>query len=217
MRIQAEVSGAAELSRFERERLEQRLTGGMRDATGVLKDALRAQVRAAGLGERLARTWQGDAYPKSGASMSPAGFVHSKAPRIVAGFDSGPTITPKLSRFLAIPTENVPPSRGGRRGARRAMSPAEVEHHFNQDLTLIRGARGSILGFVNVVRSRGGGRRKRGGSYRRASAGRLAQGRSTERVLMFTFVLRAKLPKVLDIDAAAELGASAYVRAVDGR
>ena len=59
------------------------LTAAMRDVVKGMKDDLREQVRRAGMGNKLAYTWQGDAYPKSGKSLSPSAYVFSKAPRIV--------------------------------------------------------------------------------------------------------------------------------------
>lgn len=197
MRLTAEMTGLVAALDAETFRIERAMTGAMQDATEGLKGALRDQVRAAGLGERLAKTWQSEVYPKGSASMEPAGYIWSKSPRIIAGFAGGVSIYPKASSYLAIPTERVPRGRG--RGFKARMSPEEVEHHFNQDLILKRGRRGQILGFVDVVEARSRSRR----GLRQATPGRLAQGRSRKLVLMFIFVRRVRLPKLLDLQQAA--------------
>jgi hypothetical protein len=198
MRVKAEIKGLRVAIDAELARIELAMTGAMTEATEGLKEDLRRQVRAAGLGERLAKTWRSEVYPAREASLEPAGFVWSHAPSIIAGFASGATVYPKASSFLAIPTERVPRRRG--RGFKQRMSPEEVEHHFNQDLTLLRGKRGQILGFVDVVEARS---RKRPG-LRQATRGRLAQGRDRKLVLMFIFVRRVRLPKLLDLQKTAD-------------
>jgi hypothetical protein len=50
---------------------------------------LRGQVTGAGLGERLAKSWRGDLYPKGGMSINAAGFVYTKAPEIIGAFAYG--------------------------------------------------------------------------------------------------------------------------------
>ncbi|KFI24354.1 DUF6441 family protein [Paenirhodobacter enshiensis] len=78
-----------------------------------LKEELRAQVRAAGLGDRLARTFQSATYPAKRPSMSAAALVYSKAPKIVGAFSDGVTIRSKSSGWIAIPTDAA-----GLRGSR---------------------------------------------------------------------------------------------------
>lgn len=167
----------------------------MREAVEGLTADLREQMRAAGLG-RIAGTWRGEVYPKSGRSLNPAGYVWSKSPDIVDAFDRGATITPLDGRqALAIPTKNVP------RKGRRRMTPVEVEAEFNQDLILIR-RRGKVLAFVEAVQ----GMNRRG--FRQATAGRRKQGREVRLVLMFVMVRAVKMPKKLNIDRAAEFWAN---------
>lgn len=178
--------------------IEESITAATEDAMLGLKDDLRDQVIAAGLGVRLSKTWRGKMYPGNGASLEPAAFVWSKAPTIIVAFNTGGTISPRFSRFFAIPTDRVPRGRG--RGRRTPMTPEEVEIEFNQDLVLRRGRNGSILGFVNVVAARSARRP----GYRRATKGRLAQGRQARLVHMFTFVRRVRQPKLLNLQAAAD-------------
>jgi len=54
----------------------------MRDAAEGLKQDLREDVIAAGLGERLYRTWRGKTFPELGESAEAAAYVWSRAPKI---------------------------------------------------------------------------------------------------------------------------------------
>lgn len=184
----------------------------MVSATGVLKGELRDQVERAGLGRRLAATWQGSVYPENADSLEPSGFVWSKAPNILAAYAQGATIVPVAGhRFLAIPSRHVPFARGRGRGNKRRMSPFEVELEFNQDLILRRGRRGNILAFVDVLK----GLSRRRAGFRQATPRRLAQGRKTQLVLMFTFAPAVRVAKVLDLQAAGERAARVFVSEMD--
>ena len=164
---------------------------GARNAVEIIttraKLALRDDIRRAGLGDRLANTWRSRTYPAGGkASLSPAGFVYSKAPLIVTAFSNDTSIVSRNGVWLAIPTENTP-----RRGRRRA-TPFEVEVIFNQDLIVFKGRGGQLLAFVDVVKS------KNGKKFRRATKTRTGRGRKPELVLMFVFVRQVHLRKRLN-------------------
>jgi len=62
--------------------IERAVTSGMRDAADGLKQDLREDVIAAGLGERLYRTWRGKTFPELGESAEAAAYVWSRAPKI---------------------------------------------------------------------------------------------------------------------------------------
>ena len=62
----------------------------------------------AGLGNRLAKTWQAKVYPRGKKSLSAAGVITSKATKIIRAFDEGAVIRSSKGLFLAIPTENAP-------------------------------------------------------------------------------------------------------------
>ncbi|MFG5121617.1 DUF6441 family protein, partial [Methylorubrum sp. POS3] len=47
------------------EQIARSVTAGMRAVTDGLKEDLRADVREAGLGQRLANTWRGQTFPKA--------------------------------------------------------------------------------------------------------------------------------------------------------
>jgi len=185
------------------------LTEAMRDASGGLKEELRAQVVSAGLGARLANTWRGTTYPETGASLDPAAYVWSNAPAIVTSFATGATILPLGGKkYLWIPTKDVPRGRG--RGRGRA-TPPEVELMFNQEFTFLKGKRGHLLAFVNVIQAKN----RRG--YRSATKGRVAAGRAVRLVLMFTLVATVRMPKKLDLDAAANAWGGRFQSLLEAR
>lgn len=84
MRLQAAIQGNLnDLLKAELAAAERPVTAGVREATDGLKTELRRQITGAGLGSRLANTWRGEVYPKTGQSIGAAGYVWSKAPRLV--------------------------------------------------------------------------------------------------------------------------------------
>lgn len=169
------------------------------------KLALRGDVRAAGLGDRLANTWRAEIYPRLASvrthapavvfrvndraktrredSLGNASTIASAAD-IIRAHTTGPTIRSKNGLYLALPTENTP------RKGRRFATPTEVELMFNQDLTIIHGRGQQMLAFVDAVRGRSG-RGFRPPTKRRSKT------RKVEMILVFVLVrqvrLRAKL------------------------
>jgi len=159
------------------------------------KLAFREDVRAGGLGDRLANTWQDKVYPQNKESMRAAAFVFSKAPELIRSHTDGAIIRGRDAVYLAIPTEHTP------RKGRRLATPVEVEAMFNQDLILFPGRGQQVLVFVDAIRA------KSGRGFRRATKRRTKDGRSNELVLMFVLVkqvrmrVRLRWPKL-----AADLG-----------
>lgn len=187
------------------------LVDAMDEAQQGLKEELRDQVRGAGLGERVAKAWQGRTYPQGKrSSIDPAAYVWTKAAKIVDAFDRGASIYPTGGRrYLALPTKNVPRKLGAGAGRSGLMTPLDVETAFNQDLIVRRGSGGRLLAFVNAVPSAN----RRG--FRPATAGRLAKGRTAQLVLMFVLVPSVKLPKLLDLQAAANAWADRVPGLID--
>lgn len=166
-----------------------RLARGARNAAEIMatrsKIRLRQDVLQGGLGQRVANTWRADIYPKSASARThaPAVMVYTKAPMIMQAFDDAPLIRSKNGTFLAIPTDNTP-NKG-----KKPATPVEVEAMFNQDLIFKPSRNGNLLAFVNVMRA------KSGKGFRRATKGRLAQGRKPKLVLMFVMVRQVQLRK----------------------
>ena len=124
MRLLAAIQGdLKELLQAELRTAERAVTAGVRAATDGLKTELRRQITGAGLGNRLANTWRGEVYPKSGQSIAAAGHVWSKAPKLVRLYAEGAVIRSKAGLFLAIPT----PAAGRYGDARRKITPGAWE------------------------------------------------------------------------------------------
>ena len=161
------------------------------EAAARMKQALRDQVTAAGLGDRLAKTWRSSVTSTEHRTTA---TVVTTAPVIIGAFDQGATIVARNgSRWLAIPTAAVPRRPG--RGSGRRLTPVEVEALYNRDLRTIPARAGPnaylVMDFLIAARS--------GRGYRAATAGRLAQGRRPESVLMFVLVPQVTLTKRLDV------------------
>lgn len=156
-----------------------------------LKSDLRLETEAL-LGERVANAWRSKYFPNKGDARGPAGFVWSKAPKIIDFFSSSKIVTP-IGEAFAIPTENVPRGSRGRR-----LTPIEVEARFNAELQPVRLKSGRIGLFIDLVAGRNG-RGFRQGTKRRGVAARAAKP-----VLMFVLTrkpLRGR--KLIDLAAFA--------------
>jgi hypothetical protein len=186
------------------QKVERGVTAGMRRATEGLKLDLRSQVANAGLGRRLPNSWQGRTYPVGGTSLNPAGFVWSKAPKIIQFFSTSTTVRSTGGKFLAIPTDNVAKGRGGAR-----LTPAEVEQRFGRKLRFVNPASSSFQ--TPSVRRPGVAYlvmddlviRKATQRFRKRGAGDRKRGRQGQSVIMFILVKQVQGQKLLDLDAAA--------------
>ncbi len=207
-------------------------TTAMRETMPIALGELRDQVVSSGLGARLANTWRGETYPGDIAklnrkvSVSPAGYIWSNAPDIINSFSRGSIIRPASGgQYLWIPTSNVPRARsrvvlrstafggpGSRNVTGSAMTPDEVQAHFDAGFVFKRGKAGTLLAMIDVIAARNG----RG--YRKNTA-RRRQVRGVESQLVVMFVLRrsVQMPRLLDIDQVARRWADRYAAAVERR
>ena len=158
--------------------------------TERIKNDLRGQVTGAGLGNKLAKSWQAKLYPKGQKSISAAGWVFSKAPKLIRAFSEGALIKSKDGFFLAIPTEAAP-KRGV--GGKRINPSNFPEHSLGRLRFVYRPGKISLL-VVDSLRASTG---KRGG-FRKASESVLKSGRGLTTVVMFLLVPQVKLKKRLD-------------------
>lgn len=191
-------------------RIAKAVEAGVGDAGEGLKQDLRRQVLAAGLGVRLARTWRSRTYPNKGHDA--ASLVWSKAPHIVRAFDEATVIRSRNGLWLAIPTPAAP-KRGV--GGKRIDPSNFPEHRFGRLRFVYRRGRPSLLVVdgVRVNASTGRvGRRSKGGAYTRS--GRMKTGMST--VVMFLLVPQVRMPKRLDVERAAAKWTRALPRLIDG-
>jgi len=170
------------------------LTDATEHAASTMRDEMRTAMANAGLG-KLGRALGYAAYPGGGTySFHPAAevFVRGKAASaakwegVIDAFAQGATIRSKRG-WLAIPTKNCPK---GSRG--RYLTPDQVAERFGPLRSIAAGK--SVLLFADVIAGKSGGVRK-------ATAGRLAQGREAKLTLMFVLVKEATICKRLDLDA----------------
>lgn len=171
---------------------EQAVTSGVRQATDGLKLELRSQVTNAGLGDRLAKSWRGEVYPKGQPSVNAAGYVWSQAPQIISAFAEGVTIRSKHGRFLAIPTQYVT-----RRRNKRLMPADFAEAGIPLRYVPPQGARHVGLLVVDNFRVTSKGK------ARVASPTALKTGRGLATIVMFILIPQTSLKKRFDIDSAA--------------
>ena len=193
MRLRAALEGDLKAyMAVENKAAEQAVGGGIRDATDGLKGDLRNDVIRVGLGDKLAKSWRGELYPRNGLIINAAGFVYTKAPDIMRAFATGVTIRGKTGRYLAIPTEAVPKRQNKR------MTPKDFAA-AGQALVFIppHGARKVGLLVLNNQRLTSKGRARQA-SDRAITKGKVAT------VVMFILVPQVTLKKRFDVDSAAQ-------------
>jgi hypothetical protein len=209
MRLQAAIQGDLQaLLRRELQAAERAVTAGIREATDGLKTELRRQVTGAGLGSRLANTWRGQVYPPSQPSIAAAGYVWSKAPRLVRLYNEGAVIRSQAGLFLAIPT----PAAGRHGDGRQRITPGAWERIHGQRLRFVYRRNGPSLLVADHARITRHGRAAANlGRSRGAAFTRLA-GRTT--VPLFLLVPQVRVRKRLDVDGAAGKWIAALPRLV---
>lgn len=197
IRIDTDIQGLDEAAvGEERKRLAKRLRTAT-EAVGraVLLEPTRAITEQA-LGPRVARAWDWNLYPVAGAqaetSLKPAFFMFSKAPVIVRAHTEGATIRPKNGkRYLAIPTDNVPLGRGGRR-----LRPDELARQFGE-LIVVRAESGKLY----LVGQ--GARGKRGKTHRFYRPGAYtarSRGLEEETFVLYELVRQVTLRQRFDLE-----------------
>lgn len=181
------------------------VTAGMREITDGLKQDLRNDVVSTGLGKRLANTWRGQTFPRTGESIEAAAYVSSNAPKLIDAFDRGVTIVAKGRKYLAIPTADAGVRQtAGRRASGstgNTLTPAAWERETGVKLRFVPSGKGGVLvadGFYRRQASRLQGRK----SFRPIREAGPTQGRAF--VVVFILVKQVKLRKRLDLDATAQ-------------
>jgi hypothetical protein len=176
---------------------ERAVTAGIGEATDALKTELRCQITGAGLGNRLANTWRGEVYPKTGQSIGAAGYVWSKAPGIVRLYAEGAVIRSKRGLFLAIPT----PAAGRFGDGRQKITPASWERIHGMRLRFVYRHGAPSLLVAENARLTGRGRAVANTGRRQGAVFTRLAGRTT--VPLFILVPQVTVRRRLDVDGAA--------------
>jgi hypothetical protein len=194
MRIAVALAGELDKAMAEEAKAAERaVTAAIREATDGLKSELRGQITGAGLGQRLARTWRSELYPKGQPSIGAAGLVWSKAPGIIRVYEDGAVIRSTKGLFLAIPTEAA----GWYGDGREKITPGGWERRTGLRLRFVY-RRGVPSLVVADLRARTG---KRGG-FAAPSATALRTGRGLATVPIFILVPQVRFRKRIDVAGA---------------
>lgn len=208
------------------------VTGAMADTTDDVKNAFRDQVRAAGLGDRLANAVRGIAYPNRAGrrSLSPAGWIYAQpskdgrgAAAIIESYSRETMIVARQGRrFLAVPTDDCPRKRTG-----AALTPDEVEQKFGRRLQFISPAdkgfrtpstRQKAVGYLVL---KGLVVRKATGRWRNATArereGRTRNPRPVQAVIMFSLQKWVKKSKRVDLAQPAAVAEQRFETNLNAR
>jgi hypothetical protein len=206
--------------------LQAAVTYGMRHVADGARDDLKAQIRAAGLGNGLANAMRSRTYPRQ-PSFNATAYVYSRAPEIIAAFSLGVTITAHRGKYLALPTLfNL---RGGRRGGGLIRVGSEARVRKNLRITAqamaalktgtftrpFRNGRG-LIWFLKVRGVRTGERRKLRAFARSVPSLEFGSGRgkrvrdivSEGAVPMFLLVPKVTIQRAIDVDTVAKVWAA---------
>ena len=180
------------------------VTLGVADSVESGKEIARQQVRAAGMGDRLANSWRHKVFPDRPGkfSLNAAGSVYSKAPHIIDIYARGGTIVPVNGRkYLAVPTSylrNVVPTLVGNRRLSKKVTPAAVARYLGVKLVLRRNRHGTLwleAGDLRLSR----GKRSRG-IAKRACDRAIAKGKALA-LPLFWLVKSVSVGRRLDLNA----------------
>ena len=195
------------------------LTRAMQEAGVALQADLRQETEAAFRGNRLPKTWRLKNYPKSGSSIEPSAYVHSRAAKIIDAFSRGVTITANGGRWLAVPVgvKGMPGARGpagayglragaaagsfSRRGNRDVVSPESFQRRTGLTLRYVRIGPDRAYLVVDQARLDGYGVARR---YSSKGRGAKLYGPRGRTIVVFVLVRQVRLNKRLDINAIAE-------------
>ena len=195
MRLKAAITG--DLPKFMASQVDaakEAVTQGVRKVATDIRDDLRRQVVAAGLGVPMSRTWKVDFYPKGRNSLKAAGLVYPDMARVIRAFAEGTTIRSKHGKFLAVPSEAAPKRGiGGKR-----ISPSNFPEHSYGKLRFVFRPHGVSLLVVDNVRATAKG------GFRKAPDSAKRSGRGLTTVVMFFLVPQTHLKKRLDIQSVAD-------------
>jgi len=155
--------------------------------------------------KRLANAWRGKLYPDGGdETLSPAYFIHTKAPQIIDAFERGATIRARGGKYLAI----AMPDAGVRHTSikNKAITPAIWEKETGVKLRpLIRGSVILLVADAHYVRQPARWRARKSFKPIREP---LMNGRKF--LVIFILVRQVKLSKRLDIAAIARDAGAKY-------
>jgi hypothetical protein len=177
---------------------EKAVSEAMDEVQAGLKDELRGQVAAAGMGQRLANTWRGKRYPEGRPSMNSAAYVWTRAPDIVEAFERGVPILARNKRYLAIPTKDAGVAHTTVRNKR--LTPAIWEAETGVKLKFVpRSGHALLVTDANYVRQPSRWRRRKSFKPIRAP---LSGGRRY--LVIFVLVPMVNPRKRFDVEGAGE-------------
>lgn len=208
MRVRAKVDNFGDVMTELEEDVATSITKAMGEATLLLKRDLADDVQAAGLGNRLGKTWRSQVYPQSGNSLDPAGWVWTKAPLLIDVFDRGTTIRGRDGLWLAIPTPNAgkrapvagAPAFGARQGKTARVTPGGFERRTGLKLRFVYQHNKPSLLVVDAAKRDALGRAAR---YQPKGRGSKLYGPSGQTIVVFILVRQVRLNKRLNVEAIA--------------
>lgn len=197
-------------------------TGAMHDVSDWLKDAVDAEVKAAGLGSKLGKATRRDVYPRGQDSADAALFFQAKpgtnAPTLFDVFNNGATIRSNNGFWLAIPVPAVAKGRYLQRSGRLGkVTPGAWERATGIKLRFVyRRGRASLLVADNVRITSSGGIVPMGGIGRSASGPNVRlQGRAS--AVIFYLVPQSQIRRRLNWSALGRQASALFPQYLTAR
>lgn len=214
--------GATELAKMIEADGSSAVKRGMVEATAETLEDVRRETAAAFHGNRLPKTWRARVFPQRGDSLDAAGWIETKAPKIIGPTATGATIRASHGTWLAVPTREA--GRFGlrrdanlafgqtinRRGAKERITPGGFERLSGLRLRLVYlGPHRAMLVVDQAQLTRG-----RASPYRAHGRGSRLYGPAGQTIVVFLLTRIVRMPKRLDLDAVASRGGDRAAAAI---
>jgi len=195
---------------------------GMAEATAETLEDVRRETAGAFAGNRLPKTWRARVFPERGDSLEAAGWIQTRAPKIVGPASTGATIRARNGKWLAVPTREA--GRFGlrrdanlsfgqtinTRGAKERITPGGFERRTGMKLRFVYlGPSRAVLVVDQAQLTRGTAT-----PYRGRGRGARLYGPQGKTIVVFTLVPQVRMKKRLDLDAVASRGGDRAVAAI---
>lgn len=211
MRLGTAFSGVEGLAESIRQDVAQAVTSAVTEAVALGKADVREATASALRGNSLPKAWRSRVFPQGRNSLDAAGWIETKAPKIIDVFSRGATIRARNGTWLAVPL----PAAGrfglragmqgmgvttNKRGARERITPGGFERRTGLRLRFVYGNGRKAYLVVDAAKLTRG----LAAPYSPRGRGSRLYGPAGQTIAVFALVPQVNLRKRLDLDALAE-------------
>lgn len=194
---------------------------GMIEATAETLEDVRRDTQGAFAGNRLPKTWRARVFPDAQDSLDAAGWIETRAPKIIGPAATGAVIRARGGTWLAVPTREagrfgLKAGAGGfgvttnSRGARERITPGGFERRTGMRLRFVYlGPSRAMLVVDQAQLTRG-----LASPYSGRGRGARLYGPAGRTIVVFTLVPQVRMKKRLDLDALANRAGDRAAQAI---